>query len=1387
MTRRRKSAKRLGILAAAVASVGLAVGYSFHHKQMLHEADLQHDRAAGLAAYVSGDYPTAIEKLDTYLAEHDDDDAATLAFAVARSKVDNGGGQNLRRAIEKLDQLLLRHPNDLAAEHALLEILPQTGDTDRLAAMSDDVLSRDPHDTVALAARITVCMRQNHLEAALAAAHQYADLKPDDLQARITVLHLLTRLQKPAADVRAYADAQFTKKPDDPRRLLLRAIATSYDGDAAGAIQLLQQAAARPLEDAAFIQQLANLFDLLHQFDASRSLLESAADRTRDPVLIDALIVRLWQQGRFDDIATRLASLNATDTKTEPKLAAFRAIALFETHHPAAANGVVDALKKRDDRQSLAWAGALAARYGDDHFSVEDADSLNKALSRDPDNGVFKAWLAECYSSLGESALALRAWSGASLQMPEWSTPFVGMTQALLQLDRTSEAVQAAQSAFDRRPTSLTAINLAEARYSDLPSHAEPAKLQELLQWIERVQAIAPNDTTTLPMQVDLLTRLGQTDRAKDLLRQAATHSPAYGDATLLSLARISRAHDLGMEDALLSAIPTDQASPTALLTRASLLADAGKIDQGRSLLQNRADHAPADQKAAWDLSIARYLEAVHDPRAADAWRKLADAHPDSLDIQRSLLEYAQSARADRELIDRTIKRLRALTGEQGQQWKIERARWLIESPDVMKDCVEAVTLLSDVVRESPRQIGPRLELARALERTGNTNSAIEHLKLAQAIDPADVTTAVELVRLYQQNGRSDAVRDTLQRLTESADLTPAERVRVASLFLDAGDPARAIDLLTAVDAPLLRSSPARLLLAAAYRQANQPDKAAAEYTALLAQPDPSPAALASAAEFYARQQQPDRARALLDQLNHSSATPLEIALANARFEERFGDRSAALKQYRRAADTHTEAGYLALVDFDIRSHDMDGAYATVQQAKADLPQSRVIADRALEVKALSLTQKNPQNLRPLIEVLSQDPSRAAETETLRTLAAAHDGVISQAELLPELRAVADRYPTYLPLQEQLINAYLKLNRGDDAVLIARRLMDALPTDPSVARLATNALQATGRWNEARLAAEQWRARAGGDTLDPDTAIAEALVELKRPADALARLQPYHDAITADVRGQPQAAFVMARAMTLQGQDVAARTLLQPLLQDAAGRRMWRSIAQKDAPTLANATAFCRALEAALPADAWEERSALLSLWAAVGRRFDDTPTLTATVARINSYLVTRPRDIDVLVLLSGLYQQLGQLSDAETTMRSVLATDPQQPAVSNDLACLLMTQNHDPEQALRLAQTAVHAAPTVAAYQDTLARALMGKKQFAEARQAFTTALRLDPNLVEARVGLARLLNTQGDAAGARTELRRAESQLQAHPQAGRDVQGELSSLRASLAPNDP
>ena len=226
--------------------------------------------------------------------------------------------------------------------------------------------------------------------------------------------------------------------------------------------------------------------------------------------------------------------------------------------------------------------------------------------------------------------------------------------------------------------------------------------------------------------------------------------------------------------------------------------------------------------------------------------------------------------------------------------------------------------------------------------------------------------------------------------------------------------------------------------------------------------------------------------------------------MANARFEERFGDRSAALKQYRRAADTHTEAGYLALVDFDIRSHDMDGAYATVQQAKADLPQSRVIADRALEVKALSLTQKNPQNLRPLIEVLSQDPSRAAETETLRTLAAAHDGVISQAELLPELRAVADRYPTYLPLQEQLINAYLKLNRGDDAVLIARRLMDALPTDPSVARLATNALQATGRWNEARLAAEQWRARAGGDTLDPDTAIAQIKKRYpKMPAFAL--------------------------------------------------------------------------------------------------------------------------------------------------------------------------------------------------------------------------------------------------------------------------------------------
>ena len=1386
MTLRRKSAKRLGILAVAAAAAATAAGYTFHRKQLLHEVDLQHIRDDGMAAYASGDYSLAIDKLDRYISEHDTDDQAVLAYAISRAKIETAGGQNLRKSVEKLDQILQRHPDDLAAEHALLEILPQTGDTDRLADLSDDVLSHDPHDAAALAARVTVRMRQDKLDDALAAAREYAAQKPQDLQARITVLHLLTRLQKPAADVQAYADAQFTQPPNDPRRLLLRAIAVSYGGDQTTALSLLQQAAARPLADAGFVEQLANLFDLLHHFDDSRKLLEDAAVATHDPKILNALVLRLWQQGQYDQIVERLASLDPADPKTDPAQIAFRAIGLYQTQHAADANKLLTQLQERKDRKSLAWAEALSARYVDAHLSAEDAEALTRALTRDPDNGVFKTWLAECYAALNEPALALRCWSGASLQMPEWATPYIGISQSLAQLGRYDEATQAAQSAFDRRPSVSTAVNYVQTRYRAIQNRPDPAAARDLLSWIDRIQAASPGESATLPIQIDLLARLGERSKAIALIDQAITRSPRYDDATLLAITRSSRTNDLGNEDRILSVVPIDQTSPPLLLTRATLFADAGDPQRGKMLLQSRAAGAPADQKLAWNLAMAKYLDATHDRQAENAWLTLGDANPAALDIQHAVLA-STAAWSNRAFMDRTIDRLKNLTGEQGQQWKLERARWLIESPDINKDCVEAVTLLSDIVRESPKQIAPRLELADALERTGNVNSAIEHLKLAEGIDPANVATTVDLVRMLQEQGRSDQVRDALQRLTAVALLSPAERLQIASLMIDAGDAPHAIALLSADDVPDGLSLTQHLLLAAAYQQAGDIDKAGAIYEQLLADAKPAPAALVDAAEFYARQQQPVRARAALGRLDQSSAAPVEMALAHAHFEERFGDRAAALAQYQRAADTGVAAGYLALIDFQLHSQTLDAALSTTEQAKAAMPNDRDIADRAIEIKALQLEQKDPKNIRPLIEILSQDPSRAAEAETLRTLAGANDGSIAPGDLLAQLRVVADRFPTYLPLQTQLIDTYLKQGRNDDAVSIARRLMDARPTDPTVARLDVTALSATGRWSEALAAADQWKRRATGDTLDPDTAAAEALIQLKRPADALKRMEPYRQQIAAAVRSQPQGAFVIARAMTALGDDAKARELMQPLLQDASGRRMWRSIAANDAPTLASALGWCDQLTAATAADAWEERASLLALRASLGRRFDDTPTLAATIDLANAYLAQRPHDGDVLLLVSGLDQQLGRLPDAETAMRTLLAADPGQPAANNDLACLLMSENRAPDEALHRAQAAVAVAPGVAAFDDTLARAFMGKQQFADARQAFETALRLDPNLVEARIGLAHLLSVQGDPNAARDQLRRAETQVTEDPHAGRAVQDEMSSLHAALSRTDP
>ena len=102
---------------------------------------------------------------------------------------------------------------------------------------------------------------------------------------------------------------------------------------------------------------------------------------------------------------------------------------------------------------------------------------------------------------------------------------------------------------------------------------------------------------------------------------------------------------------------------------------------------------------------------------------------------------------------------------------------------------------------------------------------------------------------------------------------------------------------------------------------------------------------------------------------------------------------------------------------------------------------------------------------------------------------------------------------------------------------MATAAVQAAPYDPAPARLATGVYLTAGQTVAPSDAAMTWRQRSGTDTLPADLAVADALVTLDRPREAVDRLAPYLSKPAATRRpraGKPAPARVPRRLRRLR-------------------------------------------------------------------------------------------------------------------------------------------------------------------------------------------------------------------------------------------------------------
>jgi Flp pilus assembly protein TadD len=132
-------------------------------------------------------------------------------------------------------------------------------------------------------------------------------------------------------------------------------------------------------------------------------------------------------------------------------------------------------------------------------------------------------------------------------------------------------------------------------------------------------------------------------------------------------------------------------------------------------------------------------------------------------------------------------------------------------------------------------------------------------------------------------------------------------------------------------------------------------------------------------------------------------------------------------------------------------------------------------------------------------------------------------------------------------------------------------------------------------------------------------------------------------------------------------------------------------------------------------------------------------------------------RRVDMLIMQSQAYDQLGRHAESLATLREAQAMEPANPLVQNNLGYLLLDQDHDLEEAASLIEASAKASPDNGNVVDSLGWAQFKLGRITEAEATLRRATELSPFSPEVRKHLGEVLMKQGKLVEAAEQWDRA------------------------------
>jgi tetratricopeptide (TPR) repeat protein len=1251
-----------------------------------------------------------------------------------------------RRRLVQLNLLVGRIETAHTQALELLQAKTHTAEDYRLAGRAAMVLglsSDDPKVWQEAIANYSEAHRlePGNVEGAASLAYLEENQNHDTQKAVQVLDELLAHAQKPAEQAaarlarydylisvdkvdqaRAELEQAVHIQPDDPDVLLRAATDALRRGNTEDARRYVEAIPADKRNE----MQLA----LIGEIDRRENKIDSAIQDWREGLkftggtsdtLTWQLAYVLLRLKRIDEARPLIEQYHRLTDRAEPapKSLFLDALLLLQSDQPAKAIDKLEPLRlKTSDTTKVQKIGESESLAADVNFA-----------------------LAQCYEAIGQDRQALEAYDNAAKIVRrthglKWSEPWLGAANVLLRANRLDDAASKLEDGLVAIPgdasllTKLGNIRLTQqTRLSrEKRDWATQAKI------VEMARTAAPTSVEVIKLQVSYLAAAGQLSEAASLLERA-TDPKHHGESAELWALRAEVLRQLGQADKALEAL--DQAG--------ALVGDQASLRIARAMVLN----SKGRDKAAFDIlteglktvspaqrpSLLRTLGELHtkqnDPAAARrAYAEWAKLVPNDPQPQLNVLELALAA-GDEEAARTATAALEKLGPFHAQ---IAHAMLLMAerpgqprgSKERASRLDEADRILNTVVDQFPGKGEGYLLRGQLLELQDKPDEAIAAYRQAREHNAGPVALQ-HLFSLLAKEKKFEEL-NSLRAELHPGELTLELEQMVAGIALMLGEKGQVRALVDQVVRGELQGRSTNVWRAGVLSVLGEP-KQAEEILKTLIQQKPEDLEPRLAMLFFQVHQHDlqkaaetveyIRTRIKTDRLEHTLAT-CYLAI---------GDLARAREYYKVATQkwpSDQEIRRAAITFYQVAGFSED-AEALLRKVLEDEPEHGW-ARREL-AQLLSARREDPTAWNQAIKLVGEQatPNDTAEDRLVRaTVLARAPEPSRRQEAIPILESLAVDSPGAVGAMAH--------------DLLARIYLDAKDFDKAREHAEASATQGS----------------------DPNSIAfyAQLLLLMKKPEEAskqverLARLEPESvrllelRALTLQGQGKPDqaGAFLEQTFTNLEkapnGETWGRRTIeiaVKIGLEDAA-EHMSRRLAEnwpKSASVLASvlarrgklaeALALCQsAADAGNPIEAGTTASAIISL-RPLGNEAE--PRLKQADDVLVLALKKQPKNLGLIAARANIKRLQGHYAEAAQLYKTVLAQQPDNPLILNNLAWTLSEDLNQPAEGLARIDTAIKQMGRIAALLDTRGIILTHLGRHDEAITDLEAAAQLDPS----------------------------------------------------------